>query len=186
MALLISTVSQDVEISDLGIEIIHPTVNREISLEFTAIELKESSDLTTAITTGLLTASDGTSQILANEYDPDLVLLDDLDIEEITSDLITQSGHEVLNTLAHDIIENSYDEISYNSNRTVSSMVSWDSSDKNTKIREESYTYSTASTKQVVSILTIQYNENGIEVNRLLETLNYDGNTISSITREKI
>lgn len=55
MAFLVSTVSSTVNLYDLGTEIIHPTTDRDLSLEFTATELAESNLLTTAINNGSLT-----------------------------------------------------------------------------------------------------------------------------------
>lgn len=54
MAFLVSTVSSTVNLYDLGTEIIHPTTDRDLSLEFTATELAESNLLTTAINNGSL------------------------------------------------------------------------------------------------------------------------------------
>jgi len=78
MALRVSTVTADVIIRDLGITVVHPTTDRDLSLEFSALELKTSEDLTAAIQNGDLTADDGTYTIYAVDYDPDEVLIQQL------------------------------------------------------------------------------------------------------------
>jgi hypothetical protein len=78
MALRVTTTGTNVILTDLGISINHPTSNRDLSLEFTAIELKNSIQLTTAIQNGYLLVDDGSFSIDATDYDPDEVLLQDL------------------------------------------------------------------------------------------------------------
>lgn len=55
MSFLVSTVGSTVILKDLGITIVHPTIDRDLSVEFTATELAESVLLTTAINSGTLT-----------------------------------------------------------------------------------------------------------------------------------
>lgn len=79
MEFLISTVSVDVLIEDLGVFFQHPTLNRDISLEFSAEELSNSSDLTSAISSGNLIVTMGSqdygqTQIDGYYYDPYMVL----------------------------------------------------------------------------------------------------------------
>jgi len=78
MALRVSTTGSDVMIHDLGINIPHPTVNRDLALEFTSMELKRSDDLTQAIQAGDLTVDDGTFSIHQDDYDPDQLLIEEL------------------------------------------------------------------------------------------------------------
>jgi len=78
MALRVSTVSTDVFIRDLGITVVHPTTSRDLSLEFTAIELKASTGLTEAIQSGVLVADDGVYTIHSTDYDPDETLIQQL------------------------------------------------------------------------------------------------------------
>ena len=80
MALRVSTTGSDVEITDLGIVVTHPTTDRDLSLEFSAIELKESADLTQAIQSGDLDVDDGTNFIHQDDYDPDELLIQELGI----------------------------------------------------------------------------------------------------------
>lgn len=70
---LISTVSTNVTISDLGLVLTHPVVDRDLALEFTAEDIAASEDLTAAIQSGSLivkitTAEYGEYQIDADEY----------------------------------------------------------------------------------------------------------------------
>ena len=78
MSLRVSTTGSDVTLTDLGIEVIHPTVSRDLSLEFTAVELRNSTDLTTAIQAGDLDVDDGTYFIHQDDYDPDALLIQEL------------------------------------------------------------------------------------------------------------
>lgn len=78
MGLRVSTVSEDVFLFDLGIILTHPTIARDLSLEFSAIDLKRSTNLTQAIQNGLLLVDDGTYTIYASDYDPDEVLIQQL------------------------------------------------------------------------------------------------------------
>jgi len=80
MALRVSTVSADVFLQDLGTTVVHPTSYRDLSLEFTAVELRDSVTLTTAIQNGTLIVDDGTFSIAATDYDSDEVLLQQLNI----------------------------------------------------------------------------------------------------------
>jgi len=78
MALRVSTTGSDIFIRDLGITVVHPTTSRDLTLEFTAIELKVSAGLTTAIQNGSLQADDGSYVIYAQDYDPDEALIQQL------------------------------------------------------------------------------------------------------------
>lgn len=96
MTLRVSTTGSDVMIHDLGIRITHPTNNRNLSLEFTAMELKKSTDLTTAIQSGDLDVDDGEFSIAGEDYDPDEALLQDLglrgDTKYISNDELAAIG----------------------------------------------------------------------------------------------
>ena len=82
MALRVSTTGTNVMLDDLGIEITHPTTNRDLALEFSSQELKESADLTDAITGGDLTVDDGTFSIDATDYDPSEVVNQELNLKQ--------------------------------------------------------------------------------------------------------
>jgi hypothetical protein len=55
MSFLISTTGTTVNLYDLGVIITHPTIDRDLSVEFSATELADSTLLTTAINNGTLT-----------------------------------------------------------------------------------------------------------------------------------
>lgn len=63
MQYLVSTTGTDVLVADLGVFIIHPTVNRDLALEFSPEEIAESSDLTGYISAGTLVLT-----LETNEY----------------------------------------------------------------------------------------------------------------------
>lgn len=63
MQFLISTVSSDVLVGDLGLLLVHPIIDRDLSLEFTPEEIAESAELTSSIVAGTLTL-----RLETNEY----------------------------------------------------------------------------------------------------------------------
>ena len=78
MSLRVSTTGSDVILNDLGIVVTHPTTDRDLSLEFTAVELRDSEDLTNAVQNGDLDVDDGTHFIHQEDYDPDELLIQEL------------------------------------------------------------------------------------------------------------
>jgi len=82
MALRVTTTGSNVTLDDLGVTITHPTSNRDLREEFTAIELRDSLELTDAISLGTLLADDGTYPIAAEDYDPDEMLLQELSVAQ--------------------------------------------------------------------------------------------------------
>ena len=94
---------------------------------------------------------------------------------------ITAGQHRVLDQLVHDISEDSYEEISYTGNQ-VDSVVTWETSSKLKKIREQLFTYSG---NKVVTIVAKQYDAAGalIAGETQTETLTYSGNKVASIDR---
>lgn len=95
---------------------------------------------------------------------------------------ITESQHEVLDTLVHDIDETSYDEVIYSGNR-ISQYITWTSAAKLLKIREEQYTYGSGG--KISQVVTTQYDGAGVVKMTMTETYTYSGNKVSSITRTK-
>lgn len=91
---------------------------------------------------------------------------------------ITEEEHRQLNQLVHELDEDFYQEFTYNGNK-VTNVTVWTDSSKTTKVREEQYSYSG---NMVSEIATIQYDESGVEVERLTETFAYSGNKVSSVT----
>ena len=91
---------------------------------------------------------------------------------------ISEAQHEALDTLAHELVENSFEELTYSGNNVTNATV-WTSSAKTTKIRETQMTYSDNKATQVIDI---QYNGAGVEVYRLTSVLTYSGNKVQDIT----
>jgi hypothetical protein len=81
MALRISTTGSNIQIDDLGLVINHPTSNRDLSLEFTPSELRDSIDLTNAIQNGDLAVDDGQFVINADDYDSNEVINQELELK---------------------------------------------------------------------------------------------------------
>ena len=68
------------EVPELGISIIHPAVDFEISAQFSSDEISQAASLTTAITSGVLTwkKTSGGPVETAGNYDPDWTETDEL------------------------------------------------------------------------------------------------------------
>jgi hypothetical protein len=96
VALRVSTVNADVVLSDLGTTIVHPTINRVLTEEFSALDLKSSLQLTAAIHNGQLLVDDGTFSIASDDYDPDAVLIQQLgykqDVLYVSEDELRSKG----------------------------------------------------------------------------------------------
>ena len=73
MGLFVDTVSADVSLEDLGITLVHPTVDFDVLAQFTSSEIQASDDLTNAITGGTLQwkKTSGGTILLASDYDRD-------------------------------------------------------------------------------------------------------------------
>lgn len=95
---------------------------------------------------------------------------------------LEENDHENLDTLTHDIVRNSYDEISYDCYR-VGGIVTYTDVSKTTKLRESIVTYGNCGL--VSKIEEIQY-EGGVEKYRVTEEYTYDGvGRITSVDRTK-
>jgi hypothetical protein len=94
---------------------------------------------------------------------------------------ISESEHEVLDTLVHEIDETSYDEVAYAGSSVVSYIV-WASAAKLKKIREETYTYVSGKASHVV---TKQYDDAGLVKMTMTEDYTYSGSKVLSVTRVK-
>ena len=85
---------------------------------------------------------------------------------------LTESDHEALNTLTHEIDRTSYEEYIYGgSGVDVVAAITWTDSSKVKKIREEQYTYGTG--HRVTQVVTIQYDAAGVEKMRMTEDYTY-------------
>jgi hypothetical protein len=94
---------------------------------------------------------------------------------------ITESQHEALDTIIHEIDETSYDEVIYIGNY-ASSYIVWETASKLKKIREELYTYTSG---KITKVITKQYDNAGVLKMTMTEDYTYSGNKISIITRTK-
>jgi hypothetical protein len=96
----------------------------------------------------------------------------------ITSGGITEPYHENIDSLVHNISEDSYENIIYDGNK-VASITTYTNVSMTTKIREYQYTYIGNKIYQQVAI---QYDAAGVEIQRLTSTYAYNGNIVSSIS----
>jgi hypothetical protein len=94
---------------------------------------------------------------------------------------LTEEEHEDLDTLTHDIAEDSYDEVIRTGGR-VSQIITWDSAAKTKKIREE---ITTRSGGLISQSDIIQYDDAGVESYRLTEVYTRTGGIITAITRTR-
>ena len=75
MGLYVSTTGTDVDIPELGISITHPTIDRDLTYQFNPEDIRNAENLTSAITSGLLSwkkTSLGSTES-PSSYDPDFV-----------------------------------------------------------------------------------------------------------------
>lgn len=94
---------------------------------------------------------------------------------------ITEPQHEALDTLAHDIVEDSYDEFIYTGNR-VTQIITWTDITKTTKIREQQISYAGS---RVTQVIDIQYDGAGVETYRVTEAYTYSGSKVVDVTRTR-
>jgi len=92
---------------------------------------------------------------------------------------LDDSEHRQLDQLVHNIAEDSFEECTY-SGAFITNITIWTNSDKIKKIREEQFTYVGA---QVAQLITIQYNSNGDEVERITENYTYSGVFMANVSR---
>ena len=89
---------------------------------------------------------------------------------------LDEENHTALDTLTHELSEDCYTEITYDGFFPTAVTI-WTDVSKTTKIREELITYSGFS---VATLITIQYDEAGLEKERLEENFNYNSAKISN------
>lgn len=95
---------------------------------------------------------------------------------------LTEIEHEKLDTLTHEIAENSYEEYTY-INSDIINVTIWTDINKIKKIREEQYSYLNG--HRIDQAITIQYDINGSEKSRITESYNYSANKIISVITVK-
>jgi len=94
----------------------------------------------------------------------------------------TSSVHEDADSLVHNLSEDSFEEYVY-SGTNVAQIVVWENSLKLKKIRESVFTYSGT---RIISEANVQYDDTGVEIQRLLTNYVYDGTTVISATNQEI
>jgi len=94
---------------------------------------------------------------------------------------LSESEHEALDTLVHEIDETSYDEVAYIGSN-VTSYIVWETAAKLKKIREETYTYVSG---RVSTAVTKQYDAAGILKMTMTEHYTYVSGKVATITRTK-
>jgi len=99
-------------------------------------------------------------------------------LEELASGGFTEAQHEAFDTLAHELVEDAYEEYAYSGAR-VTGVITWATPSKLLKIREEQFTYSG---NNLTVAITIQYDGAGAELYRLTETLTYSGGRVTSVS----
>ncbi len=90
---------------------------------------------------------------------------------------ITEPQHEALDTLAHDLVEDSFQDHTYVGGRLTNTTI-WTDSGMTTKIREYQLTYTGS---RVTTYVEIQYDGAGVELYRLTDTITYSGNRVDTI-----
>lgn len=83
--------------------------------------------------------------------------------------------HETLDTLTHNLVEDGYDVITRDSSNRVINVTIWTDDTLTKKIREDQVTR--LSSGLVQEVVEIQYDENGIELYRVTETIVRDSNS---------
>lgn len=104
-----------------------------------------------------------------------------LEVSASLDGYITDGYHRELDQLVHRIVEDSYEEITYGVGNRIDNITVWTNSGKTMKVREEQNTYTG---NNITQILTIQYDPNGNETERMTETMTYSGVRVTSITRD--
>jgi hypothetical protein len=101
------------------------------------------------------------------------------DFDEAIGSSLIESEHESLDTLAHDICENSYKVIEYDG-KNVSSITVFTDQSMSIPIRRNEFYY--LDNNKVSSEISIQYDQSGVELYRVTDTYAYTGNFISSVS----
>lgn len=91
---------------------------------------------------------------------------------------LTEAAHELLDTLAHEIVESSYEEATRVDNR-VSTIVYWTSASKTLKVRELAFTRTAG---RVTQVDAIQYDASGVESYRMTGVVTRAGGRYSHTT----
>lgn len=94
--------------------------------------------------------------------------------------VLNEAAHQGLRTLSHNVAENSYTEVNRSSGKTQS-VIQYSSDEKDEKISEVILTRDPVTTGKVSIVTSILY-ENGVEVDRLTQTIDRPTSKVESIT----
>lgn len=182
----------EVLIRDVGI--IVPSSGGSVTLEDAdaVLEIVQSGDLVTlcqdnayGLNSSTLILNDGTSDINQNLTDEFLdtafltssgpygVVLRD-EFGNIDFNGLTEATHEDLDTLVHQIAEDSFTEVTYDAFARVTDIIIWSTPSKLLKIRESNVTYIGMS-RRILTYTEIQYDAAGVEIARVETTYTYTG-----------
>lgn len=184
--------SVDVEIPDLGFVV--PFGGGQIILT-TREEIEDALNSDALRLLCLDNAYSGTSSIILNDGTSDIALVNVENFLKVANlpisggysipirdangnDTVGGIGnHETLDTLAHFVVENSHEELTYSGNKITSSVL-WTDSNKVTKIRETFVSYSG---NKIIESIDIQYDGSGTEIYRVTSNFTYSGSRIVNI-----
>jgi hypothetical protein len=119
-------------------------------------------------TTGFTHSAESTVQTVLADFDT-----------AISGGGITEEQHEALDTLAHEIVETSFDEVLYTGSRATGYIV-WTDASKTKKIREEEYIYTGG---KITQMIYRQYDGTGVLKKTITEDYTYSGSNVSTVTR---
>jgi hypothetical protein len=95
---------------------------------------------------------------------------------------ISEAQHEGLRTLAHDLVDTSYDSATWVGS-DLTNVTTWTDNTMTTKVREIQATYSAHRLTQVIEI---EYDLLGTETYRVVEDYSYTGNKLANVVRTRI
>jgi hypothetical protein len=87
---------------------------------------------------------------------------------------IDEAAHEALDTLVHQIAEDSFTEVTYDAFARITDIITWTDAGKTVKIREKNVTYVGLS-RRISTYTAIQYDAAGVETSRIETTYTYSG-----------
>lgn len=98
---------------------------------------------------------------------------------------ITQTEHENLFSLAHDVVSSSYEQATYDNNYRLTQYIVWADSSVSRKVQQYDLQY-TGSSNLVVALTASQFNSTGTLSYTVLEVPTYNSrNRMTSLTRTK-
>lgn len=95
------------------------------------------------------------------------------------NDALTLGSHDTLDTLAHNLSETCYTELTRDGSNRVTDVITWTTPAKTTKVREMNITRTSGRISQVV---LKQYDGSGVLIQTLTRVIARSGGRISTIT----